>query len=95
MIKYLYFFFNFFQSLTNNKNLAPEPDPDPGGKLITDPPDPDPQPGQPQKKACILPEVGWMLRELRSSWAATELGWSASKERLRLRIPEPGFTCNL
>jgi hypothetical protein len=56
MIKYLTFFLHFFKSLINSKDLEPkpsrnwiricnsecmDPDPDPGGRLITDPPDPD------------------------------------------------------
>ena len=39
----------------------------------------------------VLPE-GCRLRELRSSWAATELGWSTSMERLRSCSAVPGFT---
>ncbi len=41
MGKIFNFFLKFLKSLTNRKD--PEPEPDPVGQLIMDPPDPDPQ----------------------------------------------------
>ncbi len=43
IIKYSTFVWNIFESLINSNDPEQEPDSDPGGHLITDPPDPDPQ----------------------------------------------------